>query len=199
MQARLYKVFQQVGEDLFAQRLNSATSGNISVRTAKGLIISRSGRLKSRLEPDDLIELALEPDAERDKEASVETVIHRTVYRQTDALAVVHAHPRFAIALSFHLGTIVPIDLEGKYHFSQIPVLNPPTVSSTPEAAAAVAESLRFRKACILRGHGAFVKGVGETPEKALIQAYGLMTSLEEACEVLFYERLWEKDESGSL
>jgi L-fuculose-phosphate aldolase len=113
------------------------------------------------------------------------------VYRQTDAQAVVHAHPRFSIALSYHFDSIQPIDLEGQYYFGEIPVLSPPTRSSTPEAAEAVAGALKDHKACILRGHGAFAKGQGETPEAALLGAYSLMTSLEEACEILFYERMW--------
>jgi hypothetical protein len=29
-----------------------------------------------------------------------------------------------------------------------------------------------------------------------LLKAYSLMTSLEEACEILYYERLWERGQS---
>ncbi|MCX7601918.1 MAG: class II aldolase/adducin family protein, partial [Meiothermus sp.] len=92
------------------------------------------------------------------------------------------------------LGAILPIDLEGRYYFDQIPVVAPPTTSGTEEAARAVAEALRSHKACVVRGHGAFTKGTQEAPEKALLQAYSLMTSLEEACEVKFLERLWRGD-----
>jgi len=193
MKAKLLFTFQQIGADLFAQRMASATSGNYSVREKEGLWITRSGAQKARLQPEDLMLLPLEPDPAKDAGASVERIIHRAVYHHTDAQAIVHAHPRFAIALSLHLEKIVPIDLEGQYYFDQIPVLSPATLSSTPEAAAAVAGGLKDHKACILRSHGAFAKGLGETPEKALLSAYSLMTSLEEACEIIFYERLWRK------
>lgn len=193
MKAKLFLAFQQVGADLFAAGLASATSGNYSVRDREGLWITRSGVQKAHLTPDDLLWLPLFPDSERDQGASVERVIHRAIYQQTDATAVVHAHPRHAIALSFHLGAIVPIDLEGRYYFDQIPVVAPRTASGTEEAAEAVAEALQDHRACVVRGHGAFVKGTEEVLEKSLLQAYSLMTSLEEACEVLFLERLWSR------
>ncbi|GIW35525.1 class II aldolase/adducin family protein [Meiothermus sp.] len=191
MKASLYLAFQQIGADLFSAGLASATSGNYSVREGNGLWITRSGAQKAHLTPDDLMFLPLEPDPERDQGASVERVIHRAIYRQTDATAVVHAHPRHAIALSFHLESIQPIDLEGLYYFGQIPVAAPKTASGTQEAAEAVALALKEHPACVIRGHGAFVKSSLENPDKALLQAYSLMTSLEEACEVLFLEHLW--------
>jgi L-fuculose-phosphate aldolase len=172
MKAKLYLTFQQVGADLFAAGLASATSGNFSVRDGKGLWITRSGVQKAHLTPDDLLWLPLEPDPERDSAASVERVIHRAIYRQTDATAVVHAHPRHAIALSFHLDSIVPIDLEGRYYFEQIPVVAPQTTSATEEAALAVAQALQSHRACVVRGHGAFIKSTEPVPEKALLQAY---------------------------
>ncbi|RDI96462.1 fuculose phosphate aldolase [Meiothermus sp. QL-1] len=191
MKARLYLAFQQVGADLFAAGLASATSGNFSVRDREGLWITRSGVQKAHLAPEDLLWLPLAPDPERDQGASVERVIHRAVYQRTQATAVVHAHPRHAIALSFHLDTIVPIDLEGQYYFPQIPVVAPKVASASEEAALAVAEALQTHPACVVRGHGAFTRSTLEEPEKALLQAYSLMTSLEEACQVLFLERLW--------
>ncbi|MCX8087643.1 MAG: class II aldolase/adducin family protein [Meiothermus ruber] len=198
MKAKLYLTFQQVGADLFAAGLASATSGNYSVRVGEGLWITRSGAQKAHLTPEDIMLLPLESDPEKDRGASVERVIHRAIYHQTDATAVVHAHPRHAIALSFHLDAIEPIDLEGRYYFERIPVVAPKTLSGTQEAAEAVAEALQQHPACVVRGHGAFVKSSLEAPEQALLQAYSLMTSLEEACEVLFLERLWRGGQSGA-
>ncbi|MCS7058544.1 MAG: class II aldolase/adducin family protein [Meiothermus sp.] len=191
MRARLFLAFQQVGADLFAAGLASATSGNYSVRERDGLWITRSGAQKAHLTAEDILWIPLEPDPERDRGASVERVVHRAVYRHTDATALVHAHPRHAIALSFHLEAVRPIDLEGQYYFDRVPVVTPQTTSATEEVAKAVAEALRGHRACVVRGHGAFVKGTLPDPKEALLQAYSLMTSLEEACQVLFLERLW--------
>ncbi|MER3451872.1 MAG: fuculose phosphate aldolase [Thermus sp.] len=189
MLARLFGAFQQVGQDLFAQRLITATAGNFSVRTPKGFLITKSGVQKAHLTPEDLLEVPLE--GEVPEGASVESIVHREVYRRTGATALVHAHPRVAVALSFHLEALEPIDLEGRFYLPKVPVLSPRTVSATEEAALAVAEALQGHRACLLRGHGAFTKSEKERPEEALLEAYSLMTSLEEAAEILWYHRLW--------
>lgn len=191
MLARIYTAFRQVGEDLFHHRLISATAGNFSVRTKEGFLITRSGVQKARLTPEDLVEVPLEgPFPEG---ASVESVIHREVYRATPARALVHAHPRVAVALSLHLDSLVPVDLEGQYYLREVPVLAPKTTSATLEAALAVAEGLKGHRACLLRGHGAFAIGLKERPEEALMEAYSLLTTLEESAEILLYHRLWGK------
>ena len=190
MRARLYAAFRQVGEDLFAQGLISATAGNFSVRTKGGFLITKSGVQKARLTPEDLLEVPLEGPIPEG--ASVESVVHREVYRRTGARALVHAHPRVAVALSFHLSRLRPLDLEGQHYLKEVPVLAPKTVSATKEAALSVAEALREHRACLLRGHGAFAVGLKEAPEEALLEAYGLMTTLEESAQILLYHRLWQ-------
>lgn len=194
MKAKLYLTFQQIGADLFAAGLASATSGNYSVRTKEGMVITRSATQKAHLSADDLMLLPFEPHEQKDQGASVERIIHRAVYRETDATALVHAHPRHAIALSFHLDRFVPIDLEGTYYFlPEVPIIAPQTVSATEEAAQAVAEALKTHHTCIVRGHGAFIKDTHPVPEKALLKAYSLMTCLEEACQVYYLERMYNR------
>ena len=56
-----------------------------------------------------------------------------------------------------------------------------------------MADALKTHPACVVRGHGAFVKAAQETPERSLLKAYSLMTSLEEACEILYYYHLWNR------
>ncbi|MCS6867925.1 fuculose-1-phosphate aldolase [Thermus sp.] len=189
MLARLYAAFRQVGEDLFGQGLISATAGNFSVRGKEGFLITKSGVQKARLTPEDLVEVPLEGPFPPG--ASVESVIHREVYRRTQAQALVHAHPRVAVALSLHLDRLLPLDLEGQYYLREVPVLAPKTTSASEEAASAVAEALAHHRVCLLRGHGAFAAGFKERPEEALLEAYSLMTTLEESAEILLYHRLW--------
>lgn len=107
---------------------------------------------KARLTPEDLLEVPLEGPIPEG--ASVESVVHREVYRRTGARALVHAHPRVAVALSFHLSRLRPLDLEGQHYLKEVPVLAPKTVSATEEAALSVAEALREHRACLLRGTG---------------------------------------------
>jgi len=181
----LYQRFREVGEDLFAQGLISATAGNFSEREGDGFWITKSGVRKNRLAPGDLLFVGLEPDEERDRGASIELVIHREVYRETDAAALVHAHPRTAVALSLHEAAIRPLDHEGKLVLGEVPVLRPGSVSASPEAAAAVAEGLARHPVVMLKGHGAFARG------KNLFEAYARLTVLEEAAQILLSSRLW--------
>ncbi len=55
--------------------------------------------------------------------ASTELVGHRAIYRQTPALAVIHAHPPHAVALSLLEREIIPVDMEGSFHLSKVRVL----------------------------------------------------------------------------
>ncbi len=190
--AMLHPVFRQVGANLFTQRLLAATSGNFSVRTEDGFIITRSGVLKGELRPGDLMSLSAEEDPLRDTGSSVERAVHREIYRSTDARAVVHAHPRFAVALSIYLSAIKPVDLEGQFHLPEVPILNPTKLSASIETAQAVAGALETYSSCILRGHGAFVKSAAERPADALVQAYSLMTILEESSEILYRSTVYK-------
>uniref|UniRef100_A0A7C2G4C1 Fuculose phosphate aldolase n=1 Tax=Thermus islandicus TaxID=540988 RepID=A0A7C2G4C1_9DEIN len=189
MLAKVYGAFRQVGEDLFRQGLISATAGNFSVRTKEGFLITRSGVQKAHLTPEDLLEVPLFGPIPQG--ASVESVVHREVYRSTEARALVHAHPRVAVALSLSLERLLPLDLEGQLYLKEVPVLSPRTLSATEEAALSVAEALRRHRACLLRGHGAFAAGFKEKPEEALLEAFSLLTTLEESAQILLYHRLW--------
>ncbi len=182
----LYQAFLEVGQDLFAQGLISATAGNFSVREGAGLWITKSGVRKNRLSRDDLLFVGLEPDPGRDRGASVELVIHRAIYRATDAGAIVHAHPRTAVALSLSLNAIHPRDLEGRLLLGEVPVLDPTTKSASEEAARAVAEGLKEHPLVMLRGHGAFARG------RDLFAAYARLTVLEESAQILLSAKLWE-------
>lgn len=184
--ASLLDAFRAVGEDLFAHRLIGGAAGNLSARTPDGLWITRSGARKHRLTEADLLLVPIEPDPARDRGASVELMLHRAVYRSTDAGAVVHAHPRTAVALSLVLERIVPLDLEGRFYLGEVPVLTPASVSASPEAAAAIEAAIPEHPVVLLRGHGAFAQG------RDLYEAYARMSALEESAEVLLKKRLWE-------
>lgn len=183
--ATLLKSFAEVGADLFAQQLISATAGNFSVRDGDGLWITRSGVRKNRLRAEDVIWVPMAPDAELDRGASIELILHRAVYARTDARALVHAHPRTAVALSFFERVIRPVDLEGRTFLGEVPVLAPRSVSASPEAAEALAEGLLQAPVVILRGHGAFARG------DDLFQAYARLTVLEESTQILLSAKLY--------
>ena len=77
------------------------------LRFGDRVIIKRRGAMLGRLKPHDLIETGLDKNDSGVALASTELIVHRAIYQATPALAVVHAHPRTAIAFSLSRDEIV--------------------------------------------------------------------------------------------
>ena len=119
---RLFEQFRYIGRDIFDAGLTSSHGGNLSVRVGDRIIIKRRGAQFRRLKPEDFVETRLYEKDSGLMRASTELIVHREIYLRTSALAVVHCHPRAAIALSLCRDEIIPIDNEGSYLLKKIPV-----------------------------------------------------------------------------
>lgn len=77
-----------------------ATGGNLSIRLADGTVaITVSGRHKGDLCADDIMRVDMEGKSLDGKKPSAETLLHTGLYKtRPDVDAVVHTHPRQAIA-----------------------------------------------------------------------------------------------------
>jgi|YNPBryBLVA2012_1023415.scaffolds.fasta_scaffold20928_2 L-fuculose-phosphate aldolase len=180
---RVYEMFRDIGRDMFVHNLISSHGGNISVRYGDRIIIKRRGAMLGNLKPHDLIETGLDKNDSGVALASTELIVHRAIYKATPALAVVHAHPRRAIALSLVRDEIVPIDNEGSYLLKKIPVVSVEFASGSPQMANTVAEALKSYKCVMLRGHGSFATG------QTLDEAFQWTDAFEEVCEIIFYAK----------
>lgn len=85
--------------------LNRGTSGNLSVRSGEGMLITPSGLPYDTLGEDDIVYLEgggdEQPVSTGQRKPSSEWRIHRDVYRaRPDALAILHAHPAYSMALA---------------------------------------------------------------------------------------------------
>ncbi len=176
--------FRKFGRELFLQGVNSSHSGNISVRMGDRIVITRRGSMLSDLSERDLIETGLEEDDSHIVLASTEVKIHRAIYRATSALAVVHAHPPAAVALSFTGDSIRPIDTEGIYYFKSIPVIATELTVGSDEVAEKLPPVLADYKVALLRGHGSFAVG------QMLEEAFQWTSSLEATCRVILFARM---------
>lgn len=99
----LCRVCRSLGEKGWCR----ATSGNFSVRIDGGnCLITRSGREKSRLSPDDLMVCDFwGRAADADAVPSAETPLHTLLYRLDDNIgAVLHTHSVSATLMSMHGG-----------------------------------------------------------------------------------------------
>ncbi len=175
---RIYEMFREIGEDLYAGNMISSHGGNLSIRLGDRVIIKRRGAQLGRLKPHDLIETRLDKNDSGVALASTELLVHRAIYNNTPALAVCHCHPRTAVAFSFSRDEYVPIDNEASYLLKKIPVVTEEFASGTPQMAHKVAEALKNYKIILLRGHGSFATG------QTLDEAFHWSSCLEESCQM---------------
>jgi L-fuculose-phosphate aldolase len=136
------------------------------------------------LQKGDIIETGLEREDSKVILASTETVVHRAIYRETSALAIVHCHPPFAIALSLEMDGIVPLDSEGSYLLHRVPVATAGKTVGSKDVAQLLPPLLKEYKIVMLRGHGSFA--VGEVLEEALMSS----STLEVSSKIMVIARL---------
>jgi L-fuculose-phosphate aldolase len=180
---RVLEQFQEIGRDMYVHNLISSHGGNISMRFGDQVLISRRGSMLGRLKQRDIIETGLNKKDSGIALASTELIVHRAIYRATPGQAIVHAHPRRAIAFSLARDEIVPIDNEGSYLLKKVPVVEVEFASGTPQMANTIADALKAYKVVMLRGHGSFA--IGQT----LDEAFQWTDALEEACEIILHSK----------
>jgi L-fuculose-phosphate aldolase len=168
--------FRAVGRMLWEVGLVSSHGGNISVRLPDGgLLVTRTGAMLGRLGEGDLVTVTA--DGSSGGEPSMDMALHRAVYEASGAQAVLHAHPRHAIALSLAMDVIEPADAEGRLRLGAVPVVE----------TEGVAEALRDAPIVMARGHGSYARG------DDLWQALQWTSVLEESAQVLWLLRAMGK------
>lgn len=177
------KEFQLVGRDLFLAGLNSSHSGNLSVRYGDRIVITRRGSMLGHLQERDLIETGLEKNDSHITLASTEIRVHRAIYKHTSALAIVHAHPIYATALSLLEDEIIPIDSEGAYMLHKVPVIGVEHTIGSKEVEEQLPELLKEYKIVMIRGHGCFAVG------QLLEEAYQWTSALEHVSKIIYTVR----------
>jgi len=162
------------GRELFLAGVNNAANGNLSFRKGKNIFITRSGSVMSELSSRDLVNI----DSEL---ASCEAPTHKLILENTSQInAVLHTHSPNAIALSLKIKKkfIKPLDLEGLYHFPQIPVVTSKMVPNAPDLPKKILDNQHYQ-AVIVRGHGLFTFG------QDVREAYLKALTVDNICKIL--------------
>jgi len=175
----LLSQFQTIGHDLFTRGLVSSHSGNLSIRLGERMIITRRGSRLGCLEEHDLIDTGISKNDRSTPRASTELAVHRTIYRETSALAIVHAHPPHVVALSLTETEIVPSDAEGLSIVGRVPVVGWHMEVKMGGLADIIAQALKQRRIVMVHGHGSFAIG------QLLEEAHNYTTTLDESCRVI--------------
>ena len=139
--------------------VNRGTSGNLSVRSGDGMLITPSGLPYDELTAADIVYVeagdGAAPRFDGPHKPSSEWRIHRDVYRaRPDALAILHAHPVHSTALAC-LRRPLPA-----FHY-MVAVAGGRDIRCAPYATFGsqalsdhVVEALEGRRACLMANHG---------------------------------------------
>lgn len=168
----------EIGNRLFLEHLNHSHSGNISIRANDIVYITKSGAQLGFLNYDDIVKLNI--NQQYFANASMEFIVHKSIYLNSNASAIVHAHPVYTISLSFSRDKIIPIDAEGIFYFPEgVPVLSVENAIASAEVAEKIPALFLRSNAVIVKGHGIFCIG------KNIEEAYKFTSSIESSSKII--------------
>lgn len=150
--------------------INQGTSGNVSVRTPEGFLMTASGIPYDRMKPEHVVEMDLRGGYVGEYLPSTEWRMHMDIFKhRPEANAVVHTHSIYATALSCLRKDIPP------FHY-MIGIAGGTTLRcasyaeyGTQALSDAMLKAMRDRSACLLANHGQIA--FGDNLAKALWRA----------------------------
>jgi L-fuculose-phosphate aldolase len=180
----MWQEISRFGKKLVEYGLVESHFGNISIRTGDTMLITRSGSALDEIDRDAVVEVGIDRFSSMDLIASSETIVHRAIYMNTSALAIIHAHCPYSVIESL-IGdsAIVPVDSEGIYFLHEIPVVTGGI--GTSDLAENAASLLREHKGVIIHGHGTIATGM------ILEEAYVVTSQIEHSCMVKYHVDLF--------
>jgi L-fuculose-phosphate aldolase len=183
--AQLCQEISRFGNKTVSSGLTSSRFGNISVIRGNAIIITKTGSMLDELDQNHLVEVDLEGPCPLDELASTETCVHRAIYQSTSALAVIHTHSPFAVALSLiEENVIEPIDSEGLHFMGPMHVVE--AGFGSQELATEVSKILGSSQVCIAKGHGVFARG------QSLAEAYTMACMAEHSSKVRYLVKIFQ-------
>jgi L-fuculose-phosphate aldolase len=161
------------------QGLNRGTSGNLSARFGKGMLITPSGMGAEGLTEDDIVFVHMDGSARGRWQPSSEWLFHRDIFAQRPEVgAVVHTHSVAATALACLRKDIPP------FHY-MIALIGGDNIRCAQYATFGTQElsnnaliALKERKACLLANHGMIAAG------KNLDEAFRITVEVETLSEM---------------
>lgn len=164
--------------------LNQGTSGNLSVRSGDGFLITPSGIPYEQLQPHDIVFMAMDGSHEHPLAPSSEWRFHRDILRdKPEVNAVIHAHPTYCTTLAI-LGKEIPA-----IHY-MIAAAGGNTIRcahyetyGTEELSQAALAALEGRAACLLANHGMIA--TGPSLAKGMWLAVEVETLAQQYCNAL--------------
>ncbi len=174
------------GRKIVQSGLTVSRFGNMSILFGEKILITKKGSMLDELNENQIIEVDLIGPCPRDEQASTEICVHRAIYNETDAQAVIHTHSPYAVTLSLLKDkSVEPLDSEGRHFLGIIPIVK--GSFGTKELAMNVCMVLRAGKSCIARGHGVF--GLG----KNLKEVFEVVSMVEHSAKIAYLIEIHEQ------
>jgi L-fuculose-phosphate aldolase len=159
--------------------LNDAHSGNISVREQNKIWITPTGACADTLQIADLI--ACQIGQTPPQGTSLDAPLHLAVYANNpQAVAVIHSHGPYSVAVTLNGQPFKPIDFEGQLYFPVVSVINIDYDRYVQTSPALVAEQLSHDPITVVKGHGVYAQA------ESLNLAYKWTCSLELSAKTFF-------------
>jgi len=168
------RAVRDAAEAMAKRGLATGSSGNISVRTEGGFLITASGIPYDRIAIEHIIESDMEGTRRSGSgDPSSEWRMHAAIYtKRPDVRAIVHTHSLHATAAAIALHSLpIPHD-EGRLFYGDFVPVSDHFPPGSWELARSVADALGTGKLVLISHHGAV--GVGETLEEAFTAAVKL-------------------------
>ncbi|MEM4577123.1 MAG: class II aldolase/adducin family protein [Candidatus Nezhaarchaeales archaeon] len=181
----VYEVLRRYALRIAKRGYVTAHGGNLSVRSGDFMWITRHACSLEDLRREDVVRVPISRPSSHDIIASTETPIHREIYRRTNNLVVMHAHPPYSVAISYFIDELIPLDSEGYHVLRKVPVVEGRPGSST--LANEVANGLMKCWAVIVRGHGVFASS------KFIDHTYQILCMVEHSAKILYLKAMCEK------
>ncbi len=145
-----------VGRELNTLGLTPENAGNISVRTANGMLITVGGKNKGELKEEDVVEVTFfdgkTAEVIGEKEPSSETPLHWQVYQKFGGInAIIHAHDQEVLKNAVKL---------------RIPSTKHAVGYGTQYQAKQVVEALKYGNYVVIKNHG--IVSTGKDLDEAL-------------------------------
>ncbi len=177
LQQHLQQQLTLAMQQMQAEGLSKGKSGNMSVRTNTGMLITPTGILPDQLTPEAMVHIDFSGKLiqEGQLKPSSEWPMHAAIYQhRPDTQAISHCHSRFATTLAC-AGKSIPA-----FHY-MVAVAGGDDIPCTPYAifgsetlATHTAKALKNRNACLLGNHGQIALG------NTLTEALHLAIEVEE-------------------
>ena len=180
----VYEVLREYAKRISRRGYVTAHGGNLSIRSGNVMWITRHACSLENLRPEDVVKVPVDRPSSRDIIASTETPVHREIYRKTNNLVVMHAHPPYSVALSYFIDELIPPDSEGYHVLRRIPVVEGRPGSA--KLAVEVADALTRHWAVIVRGHGVFASS------KFADHTYQILCMVEHSAKIYYLKQVYE-------